>query len=55
MNILVCGFGLMGKKVVQAVRDNKKMNLIGVVSPIFDETIKEIILMLLLIFLIQTI
>ncbi|MBM6799974.1 4-hydroxy-tetrahydrodipicolinate reductase, partial [Coprobacillus cateniformis] len=41
MNILVCGFGLMGKKVVQAVRDNKKMNLIGVVSPIFDETIKE--------------
>ena len=41
MNILVCGFGLMGKKVTQAVRNNEKMNLIGVVSPIFDETIKE--------------
>jgi len=41
MNILVYGFGLMGKKVAQAVRDNAKMNLIGVVSPVFDAKIDE--------------
>ncbi len=41
MNVLVIGFGLMGKKVAKAVRENKKMNLVGVVSPIFDEEIKE--------------
>lgn len=41
MNIVVYGFGLMGKKVAQAVRLNKKMNLIGVVSPVFDEDIQE--------------
>ncbi len=41
MNILVYGFGLMGKKVAQAVRDNDQMNLIGVVSPVFDAKIDE--------------
>lgn len=41
MNIVVYGFGLMGKKVVQAVRKNEKMNLVGVVSPVFDEDIEE--------------
>lgn len=41
MNIVVYGFGLMGKKVAQAVRNNEKMNLVGVVSPIFDEKIEE--------------
>lgn len=41
MNILVCGFGLMGQKVAQAVRNNDKMNLVGVVSPVFNEKIKE--------------
>lgn len=41
MNVLVYGFGLMGKKVAHAVRQNEQMNLVGVVSPIFDETIPE--------------
>lgn len=41
MNILVYGFGLMGKKVTQAVRDNAQMNLVGVVSPVFDAKIDE--------------
>ena len=29
MNVLVYGFGLMGKKVAQAVRNNTQMNLVG--------------------------
>ena len=41
MNVLVYGFGLMGKKVTQAVRDNAQMNLVGVVSPVFDAKIKK--------------
>lgn len=41
MNVLVYGFGLMGKKVAQAVRSHEKMNLVGVVSPVFDEEINE--------------
>lgn len=41
MNVVVYGFGLMGKKVAQAVRNHDQMNLIGVVSPVFDETITE--------------
>lgn len=41
MNVLVYGFGLMGKKVAQAVRNHDQLNLVGVVSPIFDEEIKE--------------
>ena len=41
MNVLVYGFGLMGKKVMQAVRDNAQMNLVGVVSPVFDAKIDE--------------
>lgn len=41
MNVLVYGYGLMGKKVAQAVRIHEKMNLIGVVSPIFDTIIDE--------------
>ena len=42
MNVVVYGYGLMGKKVVQAVRNDENMNLIGVVSPVFDEEIKEL-------------
>lgn len=41
MNVLVYGFGLMGKKVTQAVRDNAQINLVGVVSPVFDAKIDE--------------
>ena len=41
MNVLVYGFGLMGKKVAQAVRNNTQMNLVGVVSPVFDAKIDE--------------
>lgn len=41
MNVLVYGFGLMGKKVAQVVRKNEHMNLVGVVSPVFDEKIEE--------------
>lgn len=41
MNVLVYGFGLMGKKVAHAVRQHEKMNLVGVVSPIFDEDVQE--------------
>ena len=41
MNVIVYGYGLMGKKVAQAVRDNEKMDLVGVVSPVFDEKIDE--------------
>ena len=41
MNVLVYGFGLMGKKVANAVRQHEKMNLVGVVSPIFDEDVQE--------------
>lgn len=41
MNVLVYGFGLMGKKVAQAVRNHEQMNLVGVVSPVFDAKIDE--------------
>lgn len=41
MNILVYGFGLMGKKVTHAIRNHENMNLVGVVSPMFDEKIEE--------------
>lgn len=41
MNVVVYGFGLMGKKVAHAVRNHEKMNLVGVVSPVFDEEISE--------------
>ena len=30
MNVIVYGYGLMGKKVAQAVRDNEKMDLVGI-------------------------
>lgn len=41
MNVLVYGYGLMGKKVAQAVRNDENMILAGIVSPVFDEEIKE--------------
>lgn len=41
MKVIVYGFGVMGKKVIQAVRDNTDMELIGVVSPAFDQRIQE--------------
>lgn len=37
MNVVVYGYGLMGKKVAQAIRDDENMDLVGIVSPIFDE------------------
>ena len=41
MNVIVQGFGLMGKKVVDQVRKTRDMNLVGVVSLEFDEHIPE--------------
>lgn len=41
MNILVYGFGLMGKKVAEAVRNHENMQLVGVVSAEFDAKIDE--------------
>jgi len=41
MNVLVYGFGLMGKKVAHAIRNHDHLNLVGVVSPVFDEKIEE--------------
>lgn len=37
MKVIVYGYGLMGKKVVSAVDKDKDMELVGVVSPFFDE------------------
>lgn len=37
MKVVVYGYGLMGKKVAQAIRDDENMDLVGIVSPIFDE------------------
>ena len=37
MKIIVYGYGVMGKKVVKAVKDDETMELVGVVSPVFDE------------------
>ncbi len=39
MNVLVYGFGLMGKKVVEAIRNHENMQLVGVVSAKFDAKI----------------
>lgn len=41
MNVLVYGYGLMGKKVAQAIREDDLMDLAGIVSPVFDEDVKE--------------
>lgn len=41
MNIIVYGYGLMGKKVAQAVRSHSEMDLVGIVSPVFDAKIDE--------------
>ena len=41
MDVLVYGYGLMGKKVSQAVRRDENMNLAGIVSPVFDEEVNE--------------
>lgn len=41
MDVIVQGFGLMGKKVVDQVRKTLDMNLVGVVSKEFDEHIPE--------------
>lgn len=41
MNVLVYGYGLMGKKVAQAIREDGSINLVGIVSPVFDEEVKE--------------
>jgi len=41
MNVLLYGYGLMGKKTAQALRKEKDLTLIGIVSPVFDETPSE--------------
>lgn len=41
MDVLVCGYGLMGKKVSQAIREHETLNLVGVVSLEFDTPIEE--------------
>ncbi len=41
MRVLVYGYGLMGKKVAHAVRNHPNMDLVGVVSPVFNEIIEE--------------
>lgn len=41
MNIILYGYGLMGKKVAIKVRQQKDMNLVGVVSYMFDEKAPE--------------
>lgn len=41
MKVIVYGFGLMGKKIVDKVREQEDMDLIGVVSYEFDQKIPE--------------
>ena len=41
MKVLLCGFGLMGKKVYKAIKTTPNFELIGVVSNVFDEQIPE--------------
>lgn len=41
MKVIVYGYGLMGKKVAQALRDEDSMELVGIVSPVFDEMPSE--------------
>ena len=36
MKVLVYGYGLMGKKVAHAVMNDADLELVGVVSPVFD-------------------
>ena len=41
MNVVVYGYGLMGKKVVAAINTHETLNLVGIISPMFDEEIKD--------------
>ncbi len=41
MKVLVVGYGFMGKKVATKIRESEDMELIGVVSPIFDQPVPE--------------
>jgi 4-hydroxy-tetrahydrodipicolinate reductase len=41
MKVIVYGYGLMGKKVAQAIRKEEDMDLVGIVSPVFDEKVEE--------------
>lgn len=41
MKVIVYGYGLMGKKIVEKVRQQNDMDLIGVVSYEFDQRIPE--------------
>lgn len=37
MKVIVYGYGVMGKKVVKAVKNDDSLELVGIVSPVFDE------------------
>ena len=37
MKVIVYGYGVMGKKVVNAVNNDAHLELVGVVSPVFDQ------------------
>lgn len=41
MKTVICGFGLMGKKIYQAIKTDSTFELMGVVSNIFDTDIEE--------------
>ena len=41
MNVVVYGYGLMGKKVVAAINAHETLSLVGIISPMFDEEIKD--------------
>lgn len=42
MRTLVYGYGLMGQKIVNKVKENENMELVGVISPIFDNKPQDI-------------
>ena len=42
MRTLVYGYGLMGQKIVNKVKENEKMELVGVVSPFFDQKPQDV-------------
>ena len=44
MKVMMIGFGLMGKKVVNKLRSQKDMELVGIVSKEFDEKTPELML-----------
>ena len=37
MNVVVYGYGLMGKKVANAINAHETLKLVGIISQMFDE------------------